>query len=452
MSRWLNNVWQWIDFRLGLRELAWPILRHPTPRGARWWYVFGSATLTLFLVQILTGIGLALVYVPSTDNAYETLQYLNYDASLGWFLRALHNCSASGMVVMLALHMTQVFLMGAFKYPREMTWLVGVVLLLCTLGMCFSGQVLRWDQDAYWTVGVAAAMAGRLPGIGPALVHLLLGGETIGGQTLSRFFALHVFVVPGALIFFLVVHLYLVLKHGISAPPIAGQPVDPRTYEQEYEEELSRGEPFFPAAVARDAIFSALTVLAVVGLAAWLGPQGPGEPPDPTLIQAMPRPDWYFLPLFALLALSPPELEAFAIFGVAAGRDRGACARPVCRRQRGAAPAAQARGGSLRADDLFGAGRVGLGGLSLALVARQVCLERDARAGVDRQGPRAPRAGRRGGVSKQDVPQLPRDGRNGRQARTRPDARRHAVDARRVDPPGHPGGRPDAGVWRSVKP
>jgi len=314
--RWLNTVWQWFDFRLGLRDALVPILRHPTPRGARWWYVFGSATLTLFVLQIVTGIGLALVYVPSADRAYETLEYLNYDASLGWFLRALHNCSASGMVVMLALHMTQVFLMGAFKYPREMTWLVGIVLLVCTLGMCFSGQVLRGDQDAYWTVGVSAAMAGRVPVVGPWLVRLLLGGETIGGQTLSRFFALHVFIVPAALIFFLVVHLYLVLKQGISAPPVTGRPVDPKTYAAEYEEELKRGEPFFPLAVARDAIFSALTVVVVVAVAAWLGPQGPGEPPDPTLIQAEPRPDWYFLPLFALLALSPPALEALAIFGV----------------------------------------------------------------------------------------------------------------------------------------
>jgi ubiquinol-cytochrome c reductase cytochrome b subunit len=316
MPRWLNTVYQWIDFRLGLRDALVPLMRHPTPRGARWWYVFGSATLTLFLIQIVTGIGLALVYVPSADQAYETLQYLNYDASLGWFIRALHNCSASGMVIMLVLHMTQVFLMGAFKYPREMTWLVGIVLLACTLAMCFSGQVLRWDQDAYWTVGVSAAMAGRVPVVGPGMVHLLLGGEAVGGQTLSRFFALHVFVVPAALIFFLILHLYLVLKHGISAPPVTGQPVDPMTYAAQYEAELKRGEPFFPMAVARDAIFSALTVVAVVAVSAWLGPQGPGEPPDPTLIQAEPRPDWYFLPLFALLALSPPKLEAFAIFGV----------------------------------------------------------------------------------------------------------------------------------------
>src|SRR5262249_26231249 len=149
--------------RLGLRAAVGPILHHPTPRGAKWFYVFGSATLTLFLLQVVSGICLAMVYVPSGDQAYESLQYLNSTQELGWFLRALHNTAAGGMVVMLFVHMTQVFLMGAYKYPRELTWLFGVGLLGVTLAMAFSGQVLRWDQDAYWGVGVGAAMAGRLP-------------------------------------------------------------------------------------------------------------------------------------------------------------------------------------------------------------------------------------------------------------------------------------------------
>ena len=175
-----------------------------------WWYVFGSASLTLLMMQIVTGIGLALVYVPAADKAYDSLLYLNYEQPLGWFLRALHYYAGSGMVVMVLVHMTQVFLHGAYKYPRELTWVVGVVLLLFTLGMFFTGQVLRWDPDAYWGLAVGGSMAGRVPVLGPQIVELLLGGPIIGGDALSRFFTLHVFVIPGS-------------AAGLSGhPPLAG--------------------------------------------------------------------------------------------------------------------------------------------------------------------------------------------------------------------------------------
>src|SRR5438874_754749 len=164
------------------------------------------------MIQIVTGILLALVFVPTADRAYDSLLFLNYDQPLGWFLRALHYYAGSGMVVMVLLHMTQVFLHGAYKYPRELTWVVRVLLLLCTLGMFFTGQVLRWDPDAYWGLAVGASMAGRVPVVGPDVVQLMLGGQVIGGDTLSRFYALHVFVIPGALLALLAVHLWLVLK------------------------------------------------------------------------------------------------------------------------------------------------------------------------------------------------------------------------------------------------
>src|SRR5262245_21580558 len=313
MKRWLRAVGDWLDARLGVRATLLPMLRHPIPRRAAgpmgWWYVFGSASLTLLLVQILTGVGLALVYVPSADKAYDSLLYLDYQVTLGWFLRALHYYAGSGMVVLVLAHMTQVFLHGAYKYPRELTWVVGVVLLLCTLGMFFTGQVLRWDPDAYWGLAVGGSMAGRVPGAGPWVVRQLLGGPIIGADSLSRFFALHVFVIPGALLFFLAVHLWLVLHRGISAPPVPGEVVDPKTYDAEYEKELKTGVPFLGDAMKKDALFSSLAVIVVVVLAAVLGPKGPSGPPDPTLPGANPRPEWPFLWLFALLALSPPGAE-----------------------------------------------------------------------------------------------------------------------------------------------
>ena len=317
MKNLLKSLGRWFDVRLSFSESLLPVLRHPIPRGAAgpmgWWYVFGSASMTLLLLQVLTGIGLALVYVPSADRAYESLLWLNYEQPLGWFLRALHYYAGSGMVVMVLAHMTQVFLHGAYKYPRELTWCAGVVLLLCTLGMFFTGQVLRWDPDAYWGLAVGGSMAGRVPGAGPQLVRLLLGGEVIGGDSLSRFFSLHVFVIPAALVIALAVHLWLVLKCGVNAPPAPGRGVNPKTYHAEYEEELKRGVPFFGDALLKDVFFSALAVIAVVALAAVLGPKGPTDPPDPTLGGANPRPEWPFLWLFALLSLSPPDAETFII-------------------------------------------------------------------------------------------------------------------------------------------
>jgi ubiquinol-cytochrome c reductase cytochrome b subunit len=314
----MKRILAWLEARLSLRDSVGPMLMHPIPRGAAgpmgWWYVFGSASMTLLGIQIISGICLSLVYVPTADQAYESLVYLNYQQPLGWFLRSLHYWSGSAMVVMVVVHMVQVFLHGAFKYPRELNWLTGVLLLLVTLGMAFTGQVLRWDADAYWGVGVGASMAGRVPVIGPYLVDLLLGGPIIGADTLSRFFALHVFVIPGVLLAFLAVHLWLVLKRGISAPPIPGKTVDPRTYQEEYEKELKKeGVPFFGEALLKDALFSSLTVIVIVVIAAIAGPKGPGAFPEPASLGANPKPDWPFWWLFALLSLSPPAAETFII-------------------------------------------------------------------------------------------------------------------------------------------
>src|SRR5260370_392505 len=175
MMRALRAVGAWLEARLGLRDTLLHVMKHPIPRGAAgpmgWWYVFGSASMTLLGLQVITGIGLALVYVPAADKAYDSLLYLNYQQPLGWFLRALHYYAGSGMVVMVLLHMTQVFLHATYKYPRELTWVVGVFLLLWTLGMFFTGQVLRWDPDACCGLAVAGSMAGRPPGLGREVLH-----------------------------------------------------------------------------------------------------------------------------------------------------------------------------------------------------------------------------------------------------------------------------------------
>src|SRR5271169_4606311 len=208
----IAKIGDWFDRRLQLAAPIREAVEHPVPRSsASWWYVFGSAALTIFILQIVTGILLSLIYVPSAGEAWSSLQALNHDITLGWFIRALHGWGSNFMVALVLIHMVQVFLFGAHKYPREFTWILGVFLLLMTLGMAFTGQVLRFDQDAYWGLGIGASIMSRVPVIGGWLVSLLLGGPIIAGDTLSRFFALHVFVIPGAMLLFAALHIWMVV-------------------------------------------------------------------------------------------------------------------------------------------------------------------------------------------------------------------------------------------------
>lgn len=314
MSR-LQSVAVWLDQRLHLAKLFESTAGHKVPASAHsWWYALGSATLTCFIIQVVTGICLSFVYVPSASQAFVSLEYLNYEQPLGWFLRALHNHGSNFMVGLMTAHMVQTFLFGAYKYPREMTWIVGVFLFLCVLGMAFTGQVLRWDQDAYWGLGIGVAMMGRFPVVGQELVHLVLAGPIIGAETLSRFFTLHVFVIPGLVIALIAVHLRLVLTAGINEYPEPGQLVDKITYRERYQQILKeQGVPFYPKAISKDLIFSALVIVAIFLCAAVFGPKGPSGPPDPTMIHTVPRPDFYFLSLFSVFALLPPYMETFLI-------------------------------------------------------------------------------------------------------------------------------------------
>jgi len=313
--RLIKRVGEWFDLRLQLAEPIRDVAEHPVPRNtASWFYVFGSAALTVFCLQVVTGVLLALVYVPSAAEAWSSLQALNYQVTLGWFIRALHGWGSNFMVAIVLVHMVQVFLFGAYKFPRELTWIIGVFLLLMTLGMAFTGQVLRFDQDAYWGLGIGASIASRVPVVGPAIVKLMLGGPIIAGATLSRFFAVHVFVIPGLLIGFVALHVLMVVKLGINEWPMPGRVVRRATYLGEYHALTRRdGAPFVPYAIWKDLIFAACVLAAVAGCALVFGPFGPTGEPDPTIIQTVPKPDYFFLWLYALLSLLPPALETPAL-------------------------------------------------------------------------------------------------------------------------------------------
>ena len=313
--RLTKDLAEWFDQRLQLGKPLKETMQHPVPRStASWAYVFGSASLTVMMLQFVTGICLAIVYVPSASEAWTSLQVLNQQQSFGWFVRALHGWGSNFMVALVLVHMVQVFSFGAYKYPRELTWIVGVFLLLMTLGMAFTGQVLRFDQDAYWGLGIGASVIGRTPLIGAPLVHAMLGGPIIAGETLSRFFSIHVFIIPAMLLAFVGVHLLMVLKLGVNEWPMPGRIVKRSTYLKEYHELTQQdGVPFVPDAFRKDLVFSGMIILALVACSALFGPFGPKGPPDPTVVQTVPRPDFFFLWLYAALALLPPQIETILL-------------------------------------------------------------------------------------------------------------------------------------------
>ncbi|CAG1016414.1 menaquinol-cytochrome c reductase cytochrome b subunit [Anaerolineales bacterium] len=208
----------WLEERSGWNAVWETIFLRKIPK-VNWFYTLGSATLFVALNQGITGILMSLYYVPSPDHAWNSVNYITNELAFGWLIRGLHHWGASAMVVLAVLHMLRVFLMGAYKYPREITWVTGLVLLLLTLGFGFTGYLLPWDQKAYWATTVGTRIAGVTPWIGDFLLRVMRGGEELSAVTLARFFGVHVWVLPALLILFVGVHLYLVIRNGISAPP-----------------------------------------------------------------------------------------------------------------------------------------------------------------------------------------------------------------------------------------
>ncbi len=309
-----KQLWNWFDDRTGTSEFLAPLAKHLVPPDSRWTYVFGSATLFVFILQVITGVSLALMYQPTSASAYASLQYITSEAPLGAVLRGIHYYGASAMIILVGIHMIRVYVLAAYKYPREMSWISGVILLGLTVTMGFTGQLLRWDNNGVWSAVVAAEQAGRIPVMGTWIAHFILAGDTIGGATLSRFFAFHVFLIPALLFGLIALHLWLVIRNGISEPPKAGRPVEPKTYRQWYKSMLKeKGVPFWPNAAWRDMVFGLVVVMAIILLAVFVGPPKLLAPPNPANINSNPRPDWYFLWIFALFALMPKAIESFVI-------------------------------------------------------------------------------------------------------------------------------------------
>ena len=218
----MKNLWKkffdWLDERLGLNDLYKATLDRPEPKG-NWWNTLGSASLFLFVMQGLTGIFLTVYYTPSPDHAYDSIQYIMNGVQFGWLIRGIHHWGASLMVIVVFIHMLRVFTTASYKYPRELTWLIGVGLLLLTLGMGFTGYLLPWNQKAFWATTVGTAIAGSVPWVGEFILEALRGGSDLSALTLSRFFSAHIWILPALLVALIGVHIFLIVKHGESAFP-----------------------------------------------------------------------------------------------------------------------------------------------------------------------------------------------------------------------------------------
>jgi len=290
----------WLDARTGYRAGLRRLLDEPIPGDVNWWFTLGSALLFLLLLQIVTGAVLTMYYVPTPVHAYDSVRFITTRLTFGRVLRGLHFFGASFIVVFAVLHLLRVLFFGAYKTPREVTWMTGIVLLLLVLGFGLTGYLLPWDQRAYWATVVTINIAKSTPLVGHYVAGVMRGGPAIGALTLSRWYAAHVILLPGALVLFVVLHVYLMRRHGIAGH------FNPRPLPS---------SPFYPVHAVKDIIVIAAVFSALLSLAVISGPplEAMADPSDASFV---PRPEWYFLGLFQLLKYFPGKLEPLGAIGV----------------------------------------------------------------------------------------------------------------------------------------
>lgn len=293
-----GKLHSWLDDRLKLQPLEQTLLDEPIPGGASWIYVFGSATLFLFCLQAMTGMFLALYYVPSPDAAYDTVQFIQHDVAFGWFVRGLHHWGASGVMVAIGLHLLQAYLYGAYKRPRELMWMVGVGLMMLMMAFGFTGYLLPWDQNAYWATQVGTNMVASIPFVGDFLVRALRGGDSLGALTLSRFFAIHTLFLPAMIVCGIVLHLFILRRVGPAGP-------------WSVEQARQRSETFYPRQVYMDAMVM-LGIFLTVALLASTVEFPLADRADPADHTFTPVPEWYFLFFYQFLKYMSGPLEPLA--------------------------------------------------------------------------------------------------------------------------------------------
>ncbi|MDO8526597.1 MAG: cytochrome b N-terminal domain-containing protein [Deltaproteobacteria bacterium] len=303
----MHRLSKWVQERLGWKDIRETLLDRKIPSPGRWgWlYTLGSATLAVFILQVVTGTLLGMNYSPSPDHAYDSIRYIMTQVPMGSLIRGLHKWGATAMIVLLLLHMLRIYVMASYKRPREITWMVGIILLLVGFGLGFTGYLLPWDQKAYWATAVGANIAAQAPFFGPMIAKILKGGEELGALTLTRFYGLHVLVLPITMGLLIGAHLFLVIYHGISAPPSRKVPPP------DYQDLKAKGKPFYPHSIFKDVVM-VLIVFAIIFFLALHYGAGLEDPVNPNDTSYNPRPEWYFLFLFQMLKLFPGKWEPIA--------------------------------------------------------------------------------------------------------------------------------------------
>jgi ubiquinol-cytochrome c reductase cytochrome b subunit len=297
----LGRLWQWVEYRWPARAVARTLTAEEIPGPATVKYSFGASALFVFILQAVTGVCQLFYYVPTTDHAYISLSYLRLEVPFGWLIHNLHYWGATVMVVLVLMHVTRVYIWGAYKKPRELTWLLGTLLLLLTMSMMFFGPPLPWDEKGYWATEVGTSMAGTVPLVGNWLKSALLGGDKMGQLTVSRFFGLHVAVLPGLLAGLILLHLVSFRNFGSVGP-------------WREDRRLVKSD-FWPDQVYKDLITAGIVFLVLVALSVFIPPPFSG-PADPLDTSYQPKPEWTFLFLYQALKLFPGKLEVVGTVGL----------------------------------------------------------------------------------------------------------------------------------------
>jgi ubiquinol-cytochrome c reductase cytochrome b subunit len=299
-----KKLLRWIDERWPLTPLINLSLEEEMPGGASFSYVFGSATLIVFLLQVVSGIWQLFYYVPTLDHAYNSLMYLRLQIPFGWLAHGLHYWGANAMVVLVLVHMSRVFIWGAYKRPHELQWITGVFLLLTTFVLTLTGGALPWDKRSYWLVEIATSTAGTLPWLGSFIKGVMLGGDRIGQLTISRFFITHAAILPAVLLGLFAVHIVGLRKVGSAG---------------NWSRDKNRIEgPFWPDQVFKDGLFSVIVFMVLVTLTVWFRPPISGMA-DPLDTFYTPKPEWNFLFFYQVLKYFPGRLELLPAFGIPIG-------------------------------------------------------------------------------------------------------------------------------------
>ena len=302
MNSRIHRLVDWLEDRAGVRSLLHEALFERVPGGARWRYVWGSTLVVAFLTQIITGTFLWMAYSPSTQTAWESVFYIQYEMTGGWLLRGVHHYMAHVMVALLAVHFAQVVWDGAYRAPRELNFVFGILLMLIVFGLSLTGYLLPWDQKGYWATSVGTNLASQAPVVGPELKKLTIGGNDYGHQTLTRFLTLHAGVLPGLMIVCLAAHIALFRRHGLHArQPLKGP-----------------DEMFWPDQLLKDSVAALGVLAAVLLMAIYGGGADLTAPADPANPYNAARPEWYFLFLFQFLKWFPGELEVWGAFVIPA--------------------------------------------------------------------------------------------------------------------------------------